>query len=183
MPEAEQVGLFIHIIAVFALGGATAISLVVLTMMRRAKTVQEIRHWGGLGALLSKYYVFPALGLVLLLSGGYLVNKVNEEWSEGWIGVSAIALIAAVIVGYVVNTPRFRAIGMAAHGAPDGPVPASIAEKLNAPVLVATVHALSMTSVAIVWNMTTQPGTVGAFLAIVVLAAIGAASPKLLAQR
>ncbi len=183
MPEAVQVGLFIHIIAVFGLGGASAISIAVFTMMRRAKTVQEIRHWGGLGALLSKYYVFPSLGLLLLLSGAYLVDKAGEEWSEGWIGMSALALIVAVIVGYVVNTPRFKAIGMEAGPAPDGPVPASITDKLNDPVLVAVSRAVPLTLVAIVWNMTTQPGTAGALLAIVVLAGVGAASAYLPAQQ
>lgn len=183
MPEAVQVGVFIHIIAVFGLGGASAISVAVFTMMQRAKTVQELRVWGSLGALLSNYYVFPALGLVLLLSGAYLVDKVGEEWSEGWIGLSSLALIVAVIVGYVVNTPRLKAIGMAAGPAPDGPVPASITEKLNEPVLVAVSRALPLTAVAIVWNMTTQPGTAGALLAIVVLAGIGAASAYLPAQQ
>jgi hypothetical protein len=118
-----------------------------------------------------------------LLSGGYLVNKVNEEWSEGWIGISAIAVVAAVTVGFVINTPRLRAIGMAAHAAPDGPVPQALAAQINDPVLVASVHALSMTSVGIAWNMATQPGTVGAFVAIVIFAGIGAASAIPLVQR
>ncbi len=183
MPEAAQVGLFIHFIGVFALGGATAISLVVLTMIQRAKTVQEIRHWGSLGALLSTYYVFPVLGLILLLSGSYLVDKIGEEWGEGWIGVSAVALIAAVAIGFFVNTPRFKGIGMGAQQAPDGPVPPALSEKINDPVLVGAVYGLSMTALGIVWNMTIQPGNAGALLAIVIFAGAGAAAGVLTAQQ
>jgi hypothetical protein len=183
MPEAAQIGLFIHIVAVFGLGSASGISVAVFTMMQRAKTVQELRVWGSLGALLSKYYVFPALGLLLLLSGAYLVDKVGEEWSEGWIGISAVALIAAVAAGFFVNTPRLKAIGMAAGPAPDGPVPASITEQLNDPVLVAVSRALPLTAVAIAWNMTVHPGMAGALLSIVILAGIGAASAYLPAQQ
>lgn len=185
MPEAEEVGLFFHILGVFALGGATAILLVVFTMARRAKTVQELKHWMGLGALLGKYYVLPIAGLFMLLTGAYLVSKVKPvwDWSDGWIAWSALALIVAVAVGYFVNTPRLRAIGMAAGPAPDGPVPDAITAQLNDPLLFAGIHGAMMTIVAIMWNMTTHPGGIGAFLAIVILAAIGAGSAYPLYQR
>lgn len=183
MPEAAQIGLFIHIIAVFALGGATAISLVTFTMIRRAKTVQEVRFWGGLGRLLTQYQVFPAIGLVLLLSGAYLVDKVNEEWSEGWIGLSALALIIAVAVGFFVISPRMKAVGMAAGPAPDGPVPDAVTAQVNDPVLFASVHGNMMATLAIIWNMTTHPGTAGALIALVLFVAIGAGSAYPMYQR
>ncbi len=176
MPESAEIGIFLHILGVFGLGGATAISLVVFSMARRAQTTQELRHWMGLGALLGKYYVFPAAGLFLLLTGGYLVDKVHEDWGTGWIGISALALIAAVAVGFFVNTPRMKAIGMAAGPAPDGPVPGNITALLNDPVLFAGIHGATMASIAILWNMTTRPGGLGALLAIVVLVGIGVGS-------
>lgn len=54
MPEDYQIGLFIHLLGVFVLGAATGTSFATFSMMRRAKTVQEVRVWGGLGRILSQ---------------------------------------------------------------------------------------------------------------------------------
>lgn len=173
MPEAAQIGLFVHLVAVLALGAGIGVSIVTLLMMRGAATVQELRFWGGLGKLMSKYQVMPGIALVLLLSGGYLVNELSEEWSEGWIGLSTLGLIAAVAVGLFVVTPRMKAIGMAAAPAPDGPVPSNIAAQVREPLILGAALGNSMTALAIIWNMTIQPGLAGAALAIVLLVGIG----------
>lgn len=173
MPEGWQIGIFIHIVAVFVLGGATAVALVTSTMMRAADTVQEVRFWGRPGQLLSQYQVFPATALVLLVSGGYLVNELDEEWGDGWIAFSAIALIAAVLIGLVVITPRMKAIGMAAGQAPDGPVTGDLARLLHDPIVLGAMHGNAMVAVAIIWNMTVDPGTVGALLSLLILVGLG----------
>ncbi|HYM16785.1 MAG TPA: DUF2269 family protein [Dehalococcoidia bacterium] len=187
MPHAYEIGLFIHLLAVFLLGGATALSFVTFSMMRRAKTVQEVRVWGGLGRILSQYYVLPATALALVLSGAYLVSKSNSlyDWGASWISWSLLAIIVAVGVGLGVVTPRMKAAGAAAGQAPDGAVPASIGEMLSDPVLFAAIHGNMMITVAIIWEMTTKPGSVGAVLAVVILGGIGAASaiPMYLRQR
>lgn len=92
-------------------------------------------------------------------------------------------MLVAVVGGYFVVTPRLAAIGQAAGQAPDGPVPASISEKLSDPAVFAVMHGNLMITFAIIWNMTTKPGGVGAFLAIVILAAIGVASAYPMYQR
>jgi len=173
MPEAEQIGLFIHLAAVLALGAGIGLSVVTLLMMRSAGTVQELRSWGALGKMMSQYQVLPAIALVLLLSGGYLVDKVGEEMSEGWIGLSALALVAVVAIGLFVITPRMKAIGMAAGPAPEGPVPPAIAAQVREPLILGAALGNSMNALAIIWNMTIQPGLVGAVLAIVVLVGLG----------
>jgi hypothetical protein len=184
MPEGYEIGLFIHILGVFALAGASAVGFATFSMMRRAKTVQ-VRVFAGLGKILSQYYVFPVAALVLILSGAYLVSKFDPvySWGDGWILWSFIAVLVATAGGYFVVTPRMAAIGMAAGPAPDGPVPASVAEKLTDPALFAVMHGNLMITFAIIWNMTTKPGGVGAFLAIVILAAIGVASAYPMYQR
>jgi len=65
---------------------------------------------------------------------------------------------------------------MAAGPAPDGPVPANITALLDDPVLYAGIHGATMASVAIMYNMTVQPGGVGAVLAIIILVGLGVAS-------
>jgi uncharacterized membrane protein len=161
-------------------GSATTV-LLVFSMMRRATTVQEVRVLARLGSLVEK--VFPAASLVLLLSGAYLVNELGWHWSDGWVSWSALALIIATAIGGLVNAPRMNAIHKASDAAPDGPVPSSLSSLLNDPILFGSIHALSLVVLAIIWNMTTKPGGVEAFLAIVLLAAIGAGSAYPLYQR
>jgi hypothetical protein len=176
MPHDYEWGLFFHLIGVFALGGAVFVSFAVFSMMRRASTVQEVRVWAGLGRILSQYFVIPAAALELLLSGAYLLDNVNFDWTDGLIGWSVIALVVATAVGFGVITPRMKEIGMAAGPAPDGPVPAAVTSKLSDPILFGAIHMNLMLALGIIWNMTTKPGGVGSFLALVIFAAIGIAA-------
>ena len=178
MPEAVEWGLFFHLLGVALLGAAFALSFTTFSMMRRAATVQEVRVWGGLGRMLSQYYVLPIIALELILSGAYLVSKYNDYWdfSDGWILWSLIAVLVATGVGLGVITPRMKEIGGIAGPAPDGPVPSSITDKLADPILFGAIHMNLMLIVGIIWNMTTKPGGFGSFLAIVLLGAIGAAA-------
>lgn len=183
MPEGVEIGFFIHMLGVFGLGGALTAQFVSLTMMRASTTVQEVRTWGAAARLLSQYYVGPIMGAVLLLSGGYLVSEFDEEWSEGWIGISALALIAAVSIAIFWIMPRMKEIGMAAGPAPDGPVPDSVSSKLNDPVLVAVSYGNMMIPIGIMWNMVMQPEMLGAILAIIIFAGAGAGGGYALAQQ
>jgi hypothetical protein len=183
MPHDYEWGLFFHLLGVFALGGAVLVSFATFSMMRRSGTVQELRTWGGLGRILSQYFIIPAAALELLLSGAYLVDKFNLEWTDGWIGWSVIALVAATAVGFAVITPRMKQIGAAVGPAPDGPVPSSITSKLNDPILFGAIHMNLMLAIGIIYNMTTKPGGVGSFLALVILGALGAAAAFPLYQR
>jgi NADH:ubiquinone oxidoreductase subunit 6 (subunit J) len=83
MPHGWEIGLFIHIIDVFALGGAVFVSFATFSMMRRAKTVQEVRVWARLGRVLSQYYVLPACAVVLILSGAYQRQRQREVARQG----------------------------------------------------------------------------------------------------
>lgn len=176
MPEGWEIGLFFHFIGLFALGGGIALSFTTFMMMRRSQTVQELRVWAGLGRILGKYPIPVMAAGILLLSGGYLVQEFDEEWSEGWIGFSALALVLAVTVGMLVISPRMKAIGMAVGPAPDGPVPEGITRQLHDPVLFGATYMNSMLALGIVWNMVMKPGTFASLLILLVLGGIGAAT-------
>lgn len=176
MPDNWEIAIFVHVVGVFALGGATAVSFSTYAMMRSAQTVQEVRVWASLGRVLSQYFVFPITALVLILSGAYLVEELNYAWSEGWIGFSAIAVVGASVVGAMVITPRMKAIGMAAGPAPEGAVPEGITRLLKDPILFGAMHANAMTAIAIVWNMAVRPEDAQALLVILSLAGLGAAT-------
>jgi uncharacterized membrane protein len=176
MPNDYEWGVLFHVLGVFALAGGMALSFGTFTMMRHARTVQELRVWGTIGRILGQYHVMPLISLELLLSGAYLVDKLELEWSDGWIIFSLIALVLAVANGYLVIGPRQRAIGAAAGPAPDGPVPPRIGDMLNDPILLGTMHANIMVTFGIIWNMIAKPDDAASLLVLVLFAALGAAS-------
>ena len=176
MPEAEQIAIFIHLVGLAVLAGGMGLEIAIITMMRRAKGVQELRVWAGLGKIIDDFKLMPAAVLVLVLSGGYLVDKAGEEWSEGWISFSLLAVIVATAAGIAVIAPRINSISTTAGAAPDGPVPPAIAGQINDPLLIASIHGNAMLLVAIIWDMSIRPGSLGAILAVVLLAAVGVAT-------
>lgn len=176
MPQDYQWGLFFHLGGVIALAAATGITYSTFAMMRRAKTVQEVRIWGALGRILAQYHVHPLVALELVLSGAYLVDQFHLDWTTGWILFPLIAVFAASAVGALIITPRMKAIGMTAGPAPDGPVSPPLEARLHDPVLLAGVHVNILLTVAIVWDMVTKPGDATALLWIVAAAALGVVS-------
>jgi uncharacterized membrane protein len=175
MPEAEEIAVFVHLVGLAVLAGGMGLELTIITMLRRAKGTQEVGVWAGLGKMMDDFKLMPAAALILVISGGYLVDKVGEEWGEGWILFSLIAVIVASVAGFGVIAPRFKSIAEAASAGPDGPVPAAIAGQINDPLLIASIHGNAMLLVGIIWNMTIRPGALGAILALVLLAAVGVA--------
>jgi len=176
MPDGWELAIFIHIVAVFTLGGTAAVSDSTYAMMRHARTVQEVRLWGSLGRILSQFFVFPITAVTLILSGAYLVDKLGYDWDEGWILFSLIAVLAGSFLGMTVITPRMKAIGEAAGPAPDGPVPDEVTERLNDPLLYGATNANLLIVVGIMWNMTVRPDTLGALLSVLILGGLGMAS-------
>ncbi|MBI5285623.1 MAG: DUF2269 family protein [Chloroflexi bacterium] len=183
MPHGWEVAIFVHILGVFAMAGGATMFMVLFGMMRRAANVQEVRVLASVSTVIDK--VFPVAAVVLLLSGGYIVSDRDLHWSSGWINVSALALIIMTAIGAVVNHPKTNAVRAAAEAAPDGPVPENLSALIEDPVLFGAVHVVMLVVVAILWNMTTKPGGIQAFLVIAILAAVGAASayPRYQRQR
>ena len=181
MPHDYEVGLFFHILGVFGIAGGATAFLVCLSLVRRAKTVQELRIAAGAAAIIDK--LIPVSALVLLASGGYVVHAEGLDFGSGWINASATALIIAIVVGYLINGRRTESLAKAARAAPDGPVPTALAAKVTDPLLFGTTHALTLMILAIIWNMTTKPGTGEAWTAIILAVVIGAGSAMPMVSR
>jgi uncharacterized membrane protein len=174
MPDGLLIGTFIHIAAVFAAAGTSTTFILVLSMMRRAKTVQDVRTFSTLGGLAE--HAFPFATLVLLLSGGYLVDKYGASWSDGWVNVSAVALVLMAVAALKINTLKMNDIHHAAEEAPDGAIPTALALRIADPVLFAVTHAITTVMLGVIWNMTTKPGDIQAVVVVVGAALVGAGS-------
>ena len=174
MTHAQEIGLFIHLAAVFVAAGTSTTFILVLSMMRRARTVQDVRTFSTLGGLAE--HAFPFATLVLLISGGYLVNKFDFSWGDGWINTSAIALVLMAVGALKINTLKMNAIHHAAEDLPDGPVPRELAAMVADPLLFAVTHAITVGMIGIIWNMTARPGDAEAGIVILLSALVGAGS-------
>ncbi len=174
MTQAQEIGLFIHLSAVFVAAGTSTTFILVLSMMRRARTVQDVRTFSTLGGLAE--HAFPFATLVLLISGGYLVNEFNFSWGDGWINTSAIALVLMAVGALKINTLKMNAIHYAAEDLPDGPVPRELAAMVADPLLFAVTHAITIGMIGIIWNMTARPGDAEAGIVILLSALVGAGS-------
>jgi uncharacterized membrane protein len=174
MTHGQDIGLFIHLSAVFVAAGTSTTFILVLSMMRRARTVQDVRTFSTLGGLAE--HAFPFATLVLLLSGGYLVSEFDFSWGDGWLNTSAIALVLMAVGALKINTLKMNEIHHAAESAPDGPVPRELAALIADPLLFAVTHAITIGMLGIIWNMTTKPGDSEAGIVILLSALAGAGS-------
>jgi uncharacterized membrane protein len=181
MPDSVEWGLFLHIIGLFLVAGSMTAYLVILAMMRRADSVQDVRVWANLAAIVDK--VVPLSLVVLLLTGVWLVEDAGFDWGAGWINVSFIALIVVLAAWLAFNTRKVVAIDTAAADAADGAVPQVLAAQITDPVLFGTTHAAITTVLAVIWNMTTHPGDAQAGVVVLAAVLIGAASAAPMVQR
>ncbi len=173
MPAGYDIGLYIHLLAVFAIAGELTTFVVCIAMMRRARTVEALRPWADVGWAAEK--VFPVAALVLLLSASYMVGK-RWAWDDGWVNVSAATLIVMAVADVFVNGRKIGAIRRAGREAPDGPLPRILAAQVTDPILFGTTHALITATLAVIWNMTVKPGSAEAAIAVLVAVVVGAGS-------
>lgn len=181
MPESYEFALFLHLLGVVAMAGASTAFILVLAMMRRSKTVEEVRQWATAGFVVDK--VFPGAVILLLVTGIWLVEDIGYEFGDGWINVSMITLILMAIAGGAINTRKIGAIKRAADSASPGALPQVLAAQITDPVLFGTTHALTLGVLAIIWNMTTKPGDAQAGIVVVLAVLVGILSAAPMAMR
>jgi len=181
MPSSYEWGLFLHLLGVFLVSGGAVSSILILAMLRRSETVQDVRMWANLAAIVDR--IFPVATILLLATGIWLVSDGDWSWSDGWINVSLIGLILIALAGFLIATRKIVAIDRAAADAPDGPVPQVLAAQITDPMLFATTHAATLGTLAIIWNMTTKPGDAQAGIVFVAAIIVGALSAAPMVQR
>jgi hypothetical protein len=154
MPDGYEFAMFLHIIGVFGIAGASAVFWVAMAVMRRIATVQELRTWTPVAVWSDR--AFPVSSILLILAGAYMVQDV-WSWGDGWINTSLLAVIAMAGAGGMLMTPRLRAIHRATADSADGPVSSDIRSLINDPVLWTVLSSFTLGLVAVIWNMTIKP--------------------------
>ena len=180
MADGYEVALFLHILGVFGIAGASVSFWIAMSVLRRIGTVQEMRSWTTLAVWSDRG--FPVASVLVLAAGAYMVEDV-WSWGDGWINTSLIALVVMGAGGGLLMTPRVRAIQQAAASAADGPVSAELRRLTEDPILWGTLCAFTGALLALIWNMTTKPGDAQSGMVLLAGFVAGAAASMLLRAR
>jgi hypothetical protein len=170
--KAYDLVLFLHLGALLAAFSASGIIHFSMLRMRGARTGGEALQWLGACHAVSK--VFPVALLTLVGSGAWMVHDL-WSWSTGFVDAGLTGAAALFVLGGAVEAARAKKAAAALAAAPGAPVTGAAAALVRDPVWWAASWGSSGLAVGIAFAMVTKPGAAGAFAAIVVAFAAGAA--------
>ena len=163
--------LFLHLCALLGAIGTAALLHFAEARLRAAGTVAAVRMWARLIQRGAK--VFPLALLVLLATGAYLVDQ-RWTWGSGWVDASLVGVGVLFVVGAAVIGGRSRALRRELADAPDGAVPARLAQIAREHVGGIASWTNTGLALGIVFVMTTKPALAGSLAALVIAAVLGA---------
>jgi hypothetical protein len=168
--------LFVHIFATLVLFMAVAIELVALHRVRGATTSDELRDRASMIKLTDKPLPIGTVGI--LISGLYMVWTAWDV-TVPWVGLSLGVVAVMFTVGPAVNSRRLDAIAAAAVTTPPGSIPASLASRIQDPVLLAGVHTLAALAFGVVFLKVARPDLAGGLAVLAVAVVLGVLSARL----
>lgn len=166
-----SIALFLHLVGVLVLFAGVGLEQIGLRQLRTAPSLAQVREWTLLRR--STRRLDGPAALIILLSGGYMVG--HGAGYHAWVAAGIVGMVMMAVAGAAVGRPRFMAIAKALPTL-DGPVPSSLRERLEDPVLRATAATRAALGLAVVFVMVVKPETVGAVSVFVVAVVIGAAT-------
>jgi Predicted integral membrane protein (DUF2269) len=168
--------LFTHFLGLIGLFVGYGLEWTASSLLRRSATADQARSYLSIYKL-SLPISGPAL-LLLILSGGYLA-ALTGSMKYGWMSASLLAIVLAVLIGFVLLMPRIKKIRAAL---PEGSavLPAGALLRLQDPLIVTLIRVRFILALGIVYLMTVKPQAFSTallvLLAALVLGALSAAS-------
>ncbi|HEX6964169.1 MAG TPA: DUF2269 family protein [Gemmatimonadaceae bacterium] len=164
------VTLFLHLLAVMAGFGATAVIHLGLMRMRKAERASDARDALMLAGSTAK--AMPLVGLALLLTGGYM-TQTRWSWNTPWIDVSITGLVLMMIIGGGVLGRRMRALGPQLGRAGDSAMDDALISAVRDPSLWIIAQLPPLLAIGVMFVMTTKPTMGLGFVELLVVAALG----------
>lgn len=165
-----SISLFLHIVGALGLFASLAFEQAGLLNLRRASTNAQAREW--LSLLRAPQRIQGPSALVLVVTGLYMM--ITSWRHQAWPGLGLVGMVLMAIIGVAITGRRMRAIGRALPTG-DGPLPATLRERLNGPALRMSVSVRVALALGIVFNMSVKPAAGGAVAALIIPAAMAAA--------
>jgi Predicted integral membrane protein (DUF2269) len=165
--------LFVHLAGVIVGLAGVCGWLFALLGVRAARTVDQVR------ALLALYVLAGNVGLAgvgVLAVGGLYMALSTGLWQQGWLIVATISFVLVLAAGGPLFGRRVQALSKLANEAPEGPLPAPLAERIAEPIAQVALQTYIAVLFGIVFLMTTKPSLVWAIISILVAAALGVLS-------
>jgi uncharacterized membrane protein len=146
--------LFVHLCALFAAFAASALVHHGQRRLASAQTVAEAGQW--LGFVRKVSVTFPLAVLVLLASGGYMMQVEGLAWRTGWLEASLLGIVLLAINGPAVIGARMRRLQAAlkASGGTFGP---ELARLVNDPVMHCAGWMNTLLALGIAYLMVAKP--------------------------
>jgi hypothetical protein len=167
--DGYHIALFLHLLALVAAGSASAVTHLAEGCAQRAATVHDARQWHMRAGKAAR--TFPAVIVVLLLTGGYMISRTGGvTWRDGWVAEGIVASVLLFVVGGVLGG-RARAVGRA-MAAQDGSAPSTMHRD---PVAQRLAWMNTGMAIATMFVMVTKLALAGAFIALAVGAVLGIA--------
>jgi hypothetical protein len=165
--------LFVHVSSAICLFIGFGTWFLSITRIVRASRVEHVRTLADL--LLIVRLVVPASALLVIITG-LTMTQIAWELRTGWIAVALGSLVIIGPVGTWVIDPKVRSFAALAHTLPDGPLPATLAQRTHDTVLHLGLHTLIAMLFGIIFLMTIKPVLMSAIVVMVVAAFLGFAS-------
>jgi hypothetical protein len=165
-----QLALVVHFLGLLAIGGFFVIYSQAGPGLRKATDMAEVRLW--LRVLDAAKPMMPAAAVLLILSGGTMASM---RWKGPYpfVIVGFVTLVIIWIAAAIVGGRHRRAMQAAATTS-SGPVPAELSRVILNPRPWATLFALNLAALGVLFVMTTKLGWVAAISVVVGLAIVGA---------
>lgn len=169
--DAEAIVMFVHIAVVIVTFMMVAVLHTALVQMRRTDRSSDLVVWAPLVRRLEP--LVPVGALLILGSGWALVELSDGEfsWSQGWVVVSAAALVVVEAVGAVLIRPRAQHLTARISANGDGPVSQDVRQAILDPVLWYVSHFATVTFFGIVFLMAAKPAGVWVPVTVLVVSA------------
>jgi uncharacterized membrane protein len=146
--------LFAHLCALFAAFAASALVHHGEKRLASAGTVVEASQW--LGFVRRVSVTFPLAILVLVASGGYLVQSEGLAWRTGWLEASLAGIVLLVVNGPAVIGGRLRRLQEALK-ASGGTFSPELARLANDPVVRCAGWMNTLLALGIAYLMVAKP--------------------------
>jgi len=172
-----NLALYLHLLALLAAVGGSAVSHYLHARERRSSTAEEAL--GHATMMQSVARVFPVASLLLLASGFYMAWRL-DLLSTGWIWVAVVGLVLIGVVGDGIVGKHQKELAQELGGNGMSTKAHALLESPVGRVAPVTVDTLVL---GVVWVMVTEPSTVESVLTLVVAIVVGVAVPLVLTRR
>ena len=151
--------LFLHIVGALGLFVALGLEWASLSYLRRAATVEQAREW--LSMFNAQRRIYPLSWLAILIPGFYMAAA---AWrGVAWITIALAAVVLLVVLGVALTGRRLAPIGQSV-AAESGSISSTLRQRLDDPLLWASLWIRTGIALGIVFLMTIKPDLFGALI-------------------